>query len=264
MRRRPSLFAAAVLTVAAVGVLGAAPAGAAAGGFRYVALGDSYSSGVGNPPYSEATCKRSTAAYPVRFAAEQGVRLYSFAACSGATTQSVAGQLKTLGRFTRQVTVTVGGNDVGFGTGVAICLQGTDADCLAAAQASNTTATTVLPGRLDALFASIRAAAPHADVVVAGYPRFFELTDACATAPLNLTRRTVMNAGADVLNGVLADRAGAAGFAFADVRPAFDGHGVCGADPWINGIVADGALHPNAAGHVLGYLPGVREAFRTA
>ncbi|GAB7046545.1 SGNH family lipase [Catenuloplanes indicus JCM 9534] len=256
--------AAAALSMAVTAVLAATPAGAAAGGFRYVALGDSYSSGVGNPPYAEATCKRSTVAYPVLFAAEQRLRLYSSVACSGATTEAVTGQLARLGRFTRQVTITVGGNDVGFGTGVAICLRGTDADCLAAAQASNTAATEVLPGRLDALFAAIRAAAPYADVVVAGYPRFFELTGVCTTAPLNLTKRTVMNAGADTLNGVIAGRAATAGFAFADVRPAFDGHGVCGADPWIHGIVADGALHPNAAGHALGYLPSVRAAFRTA
>ena len=46
--------------------------------------------------------------------------------------------------------------------------------------------------------------------------------------------------------------------AFADVRPAFTGHGLCGADPWIQGLTNPDSFHPTAVGYRDGYLPAVR------
>jgi hypothetical protein len=61
----------------------------------------------------------------------------------------------------------------------------------------------------------------------------------------------MINDGSDLLNGVIADRAGAAGFAFADARPAFAGHEICTSTPWISAS----NIHPTAEGHANGYLP---------
>ncbi len=66
----------------------------------YVALGDSYSSGVGTRSYiSDGTsCQRSTYAYPRLLAAQKGYAL-NFQACSGATVTTVTNnQLAALGR----------------------------------------------------------------------------------------------------------------------------------------------------------------------
>ena len=74
------------------------PAHAAA--TSYVALGDSYSSGVGTRSYiSDGTsCQRSVYAYPALIAAAQGYAL-NFRACSGATVADVTStQLGALAR----------------------------------------------------------------------------------------------------------------------------------------------------------------------
>ncbi|NEE11464.1 lipase, partial [Streptomyces sp. SID7499] len=61
---------------------------AAAGG--YVALGDSYSSGVGAGSYlsDSGDCRRSTKAYPYLWQAANSPASFDFVACSGATTSS--------------------------------------------------------------------------------------------------------------------------------------------------------------------------------
>ena len=78
-----------VLTLVATVAVGA-PAGAAAQP-RYVALGDSYSSGTGTRAYlaDGTSCQRSVRAYPSLVAAAGGLSL-NLRACSGATTSDVA------------------------------------------------------------------------------------------------------------------------------------------------------------------------------
>lgn len=60
-----------------------------------------------------------------------------------------------------------------------------------------------------------------------------------------------------MLASVIDERADAAGFAFADARPAFDGHGVCADDEWINGPSnpVQESFHPDVDGHARAYLP---------
>jgi len=255
---RLALLACAVLSTTIAGALAPDSAEAASPGVRYVALGDSFSAGVGAPPYLD-DCLRSSLGYPVLLAADLYIRNYQVAACSGATTADVsATQLTALQASTSLVTITVGGNDVDFSAGVGACLQGTDADCAAATAASRQKAVTVLPALLDDLYAGIAAKAPAARLVVLDYPHFFELTATCATAPLDVAKRAAMNEAADTLDEVIADRAAAAGATFVDVRPAFTGHGACGDQPWMNGLVNNGAFHPNADGYRFGYLASLK------
>src|SRR3984893_4343670 len=92
------------LAALAVGVL--VPAATAAALPQYVALGDSYSSGVGTRVFynEEGGCQRSPDAYVPKFATARGYTL-SFQACSGPKTPDVNGkQLGTLGSTTNLVT----------------------------------------------------------------------------------------------------------------------------------------------------------------
>ena len=77
----PRLLAAAALATVATLLAPTSPASAATP--SYVALGDSYSSGVGTRSYlSDGTsCQRSTYAYPSLIAAARGYAL-NFRACS--------------------------------------------------------------------------------------------------------------------------------------------------------------------------------------
>ena len=50
------------------------------------------------------------------------------------------------------------------------------------------------------------------------------------------------------LNSVL--RQGAEGFGFKSVLPTFDGHALCSAQPWVQGLSGAYPFHPNAAGEL--------------
>lgn len=88
----------------------------------YVALGDSFSSGEGNPPFESGTendCHRSSSAYPRLLESSHYLNLTNFVACSGAKTSDIDGegigdQAEALSQNTDVVTLTVGGNDANF------------------------------------------------------------------------------------------------------------------------------------------------------
>src|SRR5262249_53318996 len=120
--------ACAALTLSAGLVLVLATPAAAASTGNYVALGDSYSSGLaaGSLISPSGSCARSTNAYSALWAAAHAPASYTSVACSGATTSSVnSSQLSALSASTTLVSITVGGNDVGFSNIMETCvLQG--------------------------------------------------------------------------------------------------------------------------------------------
>ncbi|RKN50739.1 SGNH/GDSL hydrolase family protein [Micromonospora endolithica] len=252
----------AVLTAAAVGaVLVPATAQAAtaqAAAVNYVALGDSYSSGVGAGPYDLSGCLRSQKSYAPLWAAANAVASFKFPACGGAVTSDVINsQVNSLSTSTTLVTITIGGNDAGFADVITSCRFGSTSSCTNAVNESKAFATSTLPGRLDATYAAIRNRAPNARLIVLGYPRLFE-TNYCGLLAMSTYKRTILNEAADVLATVISARAAAAGATFADTRPTFAGHGVCASSPWIrdvSGIIE--AYHPNSAGYRYGYLPAL-------
>jgi len=261
--RIPSPLAAvgAVLVGAVATLLAAVPAHAA-NPVAYVAMGDSYSAGVGAGGYtpSSGTCMRSPRSYTALWAGSHTVASFTSVACNGATTTDVLNnQLGALSGNTTMVTITVGGNDAGFVEVITTCLLGTDGACTFALNAGKAYATGVLPGKLDHTYQSIRSRAPHARVIVLGYPRLFEQTTSCGLFGMDLAKRRTLDGAADTLDGVLAARAAAAGFTFVDVRGIFAGHGICAGQAWINSTtwpVTD-SYHPNSSGYRSGYLVGL-------
>ncbi|MFR9777841.1 SGNH/GDSL hydrolase family protein [Micromonospora sp. MS34] len=252
-----------VLTALLAAVLGAVavPGVAQAATVNYVALGDSYSSGVGAGPYDFSTCLRSEKSYAPLWATAHSVASFRFPACGGAVTADVInGQVGALSASTTLVTITIGGNDAGFADVMTSCRFGSTSDCENAVNGAKAFATGALPGRLDATYAAIRNRAPDARLVVLGYPRLFE-TGWCGLLAMSSYKRTILNQAADVLDSVIAGRAGAAGATYVDARPFFAGHGVCAADPWIHdvsGLIE--AYHPDADGYRRGYLAALTAA----
>jgi lysophospholipase L1-like esterase len=234
------------------------PAGAA--GPSYVALGDSYSSGVGTRTYIDdgTSCERSVYAYPYLIAQARGYSL-NFQACSGATTATVtSSQLSALSTSTKYVTISVGGNDAGFSSVITNCaLPSWASDCAGKVATANTFITDTLPGRLSTLYASIRSKAPNAKVVVVGYPRLFNGEDCNAATFFSPDDESKLNATADLMNSKLAAAAAAKGFTFANPTSRFIGHAVCGDPEWLNGLSdpTSDSYHPNKTGHASGYYP---------
>lgn len=230
-----------------------------AAGIRYVALGDSYSAGVGSGSYdlSSGLCKRSTKAYPKLWANAHAPASFAFTACSGATTKDVVGgQLGPVNGSTGLVSISVGGNDAGFADVMATCVLRSESACTSRVARARTFVRNSLPGLLDTAYDAIRAKGPHARVVVLGYPELYRVPGGCLLGLSNTSRRAIDSA-ADDLDGVIAKRAADHGFAFADVRGAFKGHELCSAAPWLHSVTlpVDESYHPTAAGQAGGYLP---------
>jgi len=166
-------------------------------GLNYVALGDSYSAGYGLTPYSDSPapgCYQADANYPHLIAKALGMNLTD-ATCSGAVTANIIDtpqvtepghsapvQSDALSASTDVVTVTIGGNDFGFGPVAASCI---------ALSATGPTLTTYdsckqfydfdghdyLAGTIPAVAAAVKHAfdvihqkAPNAKIFVIGYP----------------------------------------------------------------------------------------------
>jgi lysophospholipase L1-like esterase len=238
---------------------------AAAAGVQYVALGDSYSSGVGSGGYTAASgsCLRSTLAYSQLWANAHLPSSYVSVACSGATTTDVtANQLSALSPATTLVSITIGGNDVNFAGVLEDCVLYSTSTCVNEINAAENVARTSLPGWLDTVYNGIRGHAPSARVVVLDYPRFYHNLWYCIG--LSSTDRNKINEGADVLDGVISAAAARHGFAFADVRAAFaSGHEICDGSSWLHSLDWGNLVqsyHPTASGQSGGYLPAFSAA----
>ena len=245
----------------AVLALGAACAGGAQAD-SYVALGDSYSSGVGTRDYSlDSACQRSPYAYPALVAADRPNTQLTFKACSGAKTADVlSSQVSALTSTTKFVTITIGGNDAGFSSVITQCALPWPWTCDGDISTAQSFIRNTLPAKLDGVYASIRSRSPTATVVVLGYPRLFMGVDCNAGTFFSSGELTALNATADLLRDVTRARAAAAGFTFKDAIPPFTGHAVCSTSEWLNGLSnpTGESYHPNRNGHKLGYEPLVR------
>ncbi|MFI5620000.1 SGNH/GDSL hydrolase family protein [Streptomyces sp. NPDC051567] len=233
--------------------------------FGYVALGDSYSSGVGAGNYDSASgaCKRTSRAYPALWAAAHAPKTFSFAACSGARTGDVlSGQLGALNTGTDLVSITVGGNDAGFSDVMTTCVLQSESTCVGRVNQARAYVDATLPGQLDQVYNAIASRSPQARVVVLGYPRFYKLNGTCVTG-LTEGERAAINGAADHLNAAVAKRAADHGFAFAGVAAAFTGHEICSGSAWlhsVNWLDIGESYHPTAAGQSGGYLPVLTNA----
>lgn len=264
---RLAAFSSSLLLGGVLALTGAATASAAQSvqGVDYVALGDSYSSGVGSGSYDSASgdCKRSAKAYPKLWAAAHSPASFAFAACSGARTGDVkSGQLGSLNSSTDLVSISIGGNDAGFADVMTTCVLQSEATCLDRIAAARGYVGSTLPGNLDSVYSAIRAKAPSARVVVLGYPRFYKIGGSCVVG-LSDKVRSAINDAADYLNTTTAKRAADHGFAFVDVAGKFAGHEICSGDAWlhsVNWLNIGESYHPTAAGQSGGYLPAFNAA----
>jgi lysophospholipase L1-like esterase len=260
-RRIRPLAGLAAATAAAVALpllLSAAPASAAV---SYVALGDSYSSGLGAGSYisSSGSCYRSYNAYPELWAQASSPSSFSFVACAGATTTDVIdNQLSALSPDTTLISITIGGNDVGFASVMETCVLGSDSDCVNAVNQAESTAENQLPGWLDTLYGDMRADAPNARVVVLGYPQLYDLAYSSVCPGLSTTKRKKLNEGAGVLDSVIQQQAAKYGFTYGDAIAAFSGHELCDPTEWLKSVDwswFEDSYHPNKAGQAGGYEP---------
>jgi lysophospholipase L1-like esterase len=244
-----------------VALIAASPAAKAAAVVNYVALGDSYSSGVGAGDYisSSGSCDRSSLAYPEQWADAHSYASFVSVACSGATTADVlSSQVSALSASTTLVSITIGGNDAGFSSVMETCVLESTSSCLKAVAASEAYVADELPARLQQTLQTIRTDAPTAKIVVLGYPDLYDLSESNSCIGLSTADRAALNQGAGDLDSALATAAAARGDTYADVRSEFAGHEICDSGSWLHSVdifSISSSYHPTAAGQQLGYLP---------
>jgi hypothetical protein len=224
---------------------------------NYVALGDSYSSGVGTGTDS-GSCGQSSQAYPALWAAANNPASFSFEACSGATTLDViADQLSALNSSTTLVSLTIGGDDAGFTSIMEDCVLDSTSTCESDISTAEAWVYANLPGRLNTLLSDIHADAPNAKIVVLDYPDFYD-TSVPVCVGLSSGDHSAIDVGINDLDGVLQTAAADNNATFADVRSTWSGHELCDDAGWLNSIELfdiHESYHPTATGQADGYLP---------
>ncbi|MFH8715455.1 SGNH/GDSL hydrolase family protein [Streptomyces zaomyceticus] len=260
---------AALATAAGLGAGPAAAAGTAPD--RYVALGDSFASGAGVPDQADADCMRSSRNYPALVNAALAPAAHEDVTCGGATTvhmtsaqnASAPPQLDALSADTGLVTLTIGGNDVGFADIIVRCvtlgafnLVGSPCKSSYTWTGTDRLAATVdaAAPKIAAAIDGIRQRAPRARILVTGYPAIlpdngtncpWAATIAKGDAPwLRDTHKR--------LNTVIATQAAARGAVYVDTYTKSIGHDVCkpAGTRWMEPLITNAAapFHPNAAG----------------
>lgn len=158
----------------------------------YIALGDSFSAGEGNPPFEAGTdigenkCHRSSAAYPRLIAGTSAkipsINLGGFRACSGAVALNIGDSAPSSDGIqldwwpdtaAQVVTVAIGGNDIKFGDFAKACTLDF-ASCAIGSTPYNTSLNKVnneLTGKLTEVYRKILKYTPNAKVFVIGYPQ---------------------------------------------------------------------------------------------
>jgi GDSL-like Lipase/Acylhydrolase family len=258
----------------------------------YVAMGDSFSSGEGDQSYFDATnigspienrCHRSPDAYPVLLSEDFSLdlNLTGFIACSGATTSDVLtdgqynedAQIDHLGGSPDVVTISIGGNDMGFVTYATACVIGDCSDSSAAyatAVAKINALDTPLEDTYNAILSDLSV---DGDLYVVDYPMLVpkgkEFTDPIDPQCVYLHNGQMFE---DELvdpwgNGMAVEdiiaRLNAkielvvydisltdSRIHFVDVSAEFEGHDVCSSDPYfVSNYLDAGAFHPTEEGH---------------
>jgi lysophospholipase L1-like esterase len=241
----------------------------------YTAMGDSYSSGVGNPPYDVGTdggCQRSQQAFGRQFAQQQasiGDAGIQHIACSGATVNNLLAsgtgqngeqpQISQMYSGSKLVTVTIGGNDIGFAGVLTNCLLNPLTTCESAYNTDNasnlyTKIDKLEPQLVDA-YEAMKSAAPNAKVVAVTYPILF--TPGVACVGLSVPDVNFLNNVGFYLDNAIISAAQAAGINALDERYAFLGHQLCAPSnsSWVISPTgtsvtdASSSFHPSLLGH---------------
>ena len=238
---------------------------------RYVAMGDSYQSGVGAGDYWPETdiggtneCLRSNNAYAERLV-DDGTIPYTldFVACSGARIEHLYqsgpvtngppwnedAQLSHLDERTALVTVGIGGNNLDFGPLIADCVvkHFIFSSCEDAYDEQVFDALMALLdhsgglNRLQQVYADIRFRAWRGQGLVVGYPRFFPLdggSDWWSSGLLvprcqniRVSDQLWINYKVRQLNMAIAASARSMGLTYVDIYDAPEGHELCAGDP---------------------------------
>lgn len=221
----------------------------------YVALGSSYAAGLGmgpRAPGSPVVSQRSINGYPQQLARLLKVPSFTDMTSSGATVRHVlhggqmmlGPQIDALGADTRLVTLTAGGNDVGYVGDLIAMASGKGVEPATARDFAT------LEGSLRATLREIRERSPKARIVVVTYPAILPDRGTCPSVGITEEQAAPMRAVAEKLARTTRAAAAGAGATIVDMAALSRGHNACGKVPWVNGFKpgTGAGFHPTRAG----------------
>ncbi|MCL2583984.1 MAG: SGNH/GDSL hydrolase family protein [Streptosporangiales bacterium] len=232
-----------------------------------VALGDSYTAGLLLPLDSSAKpvgCFRSTVNYASRVADALHAKQYANAACQSAgvvslnhAAQTADGinppQLNSLAADDSLVMMSLGGDDLNFSHVLKGCMNPFGRPCQDHYWYLNQQISAEKPKMIAALN-EIHRKAPHARVLLLGYPDLFPASGGCwPIAPFSTTSIAFLRSSELKLNAMLAQAASATGTAYVDTYGATTGHDMCQGSQVkdVEGLIPSStamSFHPNARG----------------
>ncbi|MFN2478796.1 MAG: SGNH/GDSL hydrolase family protein [Pseudonocardiaceae bacterium] len=273
---RPTVLAAAATVLVLVAFPGSSDATIGKSPRHYVALGDSYTAGPVIPiqRIDPIGCERSTNNYPALLARTLQIHDYTDVSCSGAQTVNMTAaqtvplgsnppQFDALRRDTDLVTLTIGGNDIGFTEIIFTCVRVSATDPFgnpcqreATAGGGDFYAQRIAEAapKVARVLEGIRARSPHATVVLVGYLRILPPAVGCYPVfPVASGDVPYLDGLEQQLNTMLADQAFKHGAAFVDSYGSSLGHDACKlpGQKWVEGTVPTSPaapVHPNAIG----------------
>ncbi|HZS20218.1 MAG TPA: SGNH/GDSL hydrolase family protein [Pseudonocardiaceae bacterium] len=274
---RRVMFATITTVLAMLGVPASAAAKTLGLPRHYVALGDSYTAGPLIPLQrtDPVGCERSTNNYPSLLAAALGIRDFTDTSCSGAKTDNMTAaqsmllldsnppQFTALRPDTDLVTLTIGGNDIGFTEMVYTCARAAALDPLgnpcqreATAGGSDIYAQRIaaVAPKVGAMLEGIHQRSPHAMVVLVGYLRILPPTGGCyPVMPIARGDVPYLDGFEQQLNAMLASQASRHDAVFVDSYARSEGHDTCQLPgvKWVEAVTPTSPaapVHPNAAG----------------
>jgi len=284
--RRTRLVTLVLVLTTALGTVGQTGA-RAAGPDNYVALGDSYAAGpiipVQQKPWG---CLKSDHNYAHLAAPTIGMTLRD-ATCSGADTGDMTNpqgvwpdgpnppQFDSLDADTKVVSITIGGNDIGFSSISQDCFSPTPTGSTPCQDKYVVNGDDTLADRITAAGPKVAAAlqgihtrASNARVFVVGYPAIFPEQDPAVTCwpqlPVSWDDVPYLRATEKRLNQMLADQAAANGAVYVDSYAASIGHDACQPPVirWVEPAVPASPaapVHPNLFG-----MQGMADALTAA
>jgi lysophospholipase L1-like esterase len=151
---------------------------------RYAALGDSFAAGIGIGSVSTsaggAECSRYNGAYPLKIQQVVQSQRFLFKACSGDTSQDILEkQIPNIPGDNELITVSAGGNDVGFSAVLKKCilLPSSSSDCQSALVEAEAKIDGLLNGNIIKLLNAISPRlSPKGVIVWTLYAKFFDET----------------------------------------------------------------------------------------
>ncbi|MDB5161975.1 MAG: hypothetical protein JWM52_483 [Candidatus Saccharibacteria bacterium] len=209
----------------------------------YVAFGDSFTSGEGESDdsfYIESTgsCHVSRRSYPFLLGVFMTIPLHQIRniACTGARIGDILkgeGQLATVeSSHPKLMTVTIGGNDVGFSAKLKVCAMPGVCEWAKAGPGRYQSGLEIqhLYDSLVTTYRRLAESTPWARVYAIGYPRIVSVNGMCdpiTSTLLDGTERQFIEEGVSYLNRVIRAASNAAGISFIDVENSLNGRLLC-------------------------------------